>query len=198
MQDQLDLFRDERWRPRFPERLFFCLLPDRGSATKIARFSAVFRRENAIQGDVLKPGRLHVSLYHVGDYKRLPTHKVYASELAARTIGGQAFEVTFSSVGSFRPAPKRGGGERKHPLVLLAEAGSLQRLHEALVEAMRGHGLSAADTFKPHMTLAYCPGPVPFQSIGPIRFKAKAFTLIHSERGLGRYHEKGRWPLADA
>ncbi|CAH1660849.1 2'-5' RNA ligase [Hyphomicrobiales bacterium] len=198
MQYHFDFLRDLPWRPKLPERLFFCLFPDRGAATRIARVSADFRRENAIQGDILKPARLHVSLHHVGDYKRLPSQKVYASERAAGAIAGQTFEVIFSSVGSFRPAPARAGRERKHPLVLLAEADSLQPLHRALTEALRGQGVRAADNFKPHMTLAYCPEPVPFQPIGPIRFKAAAFTLIHSERGLERYHEKGRWPLGVA
>ena len=195
MQYRFDFLEDLPWRPKLPERLFFCLVPDRGAAAKIARFSAGYRRENAIQGEVLKPERLHVSLHHVGDYKRLPTQKVYAAERAADVILGQAFEVTFSAVGSFRPPPARGGMEPKHPLVLLADADALQPLHKALGEAMRRQGLGASDHFKPHMTLAYCPENAPFQPIGPIRFKAAAITLIHSERGLGRYHEKGRWPL---
>lgn len=89
------------------------------------------------------------------------------------------------------------GKRRRLPLVLLAESEGLLRLHEILGSAMAKNGLSSAKDFAPHMTLFYGPTPILVQAIEPIRFVARDFALVHSERGCTRYTMLSRWPLKD-
>lgn len=182
-------------RPRRPERLFFALLPDAKTAMQIATWSKRFLRENSLEGTLLRKDRLHVSLHHVGDYRRLRSPLVYAARLAGNAVALAPFTVTFTEARSLPAAPSRGGEPRRRPLVLMAESVGLRALHEGLGLAMRNNGLRAADVFTPHMTLAYGPDAVPARPIEPINFTAAGFALIHSALGLTRYAAEAQWAL---
>lgn len=86
-------------------------------------------------------------------------------------------------------------GKPRRPLVLLGEGDPLWDLHRILGAAMIRNGLRAAKNFKPHVTLLYGPDLVPTQPIEPIRFSVNKLVLIHSKRGLSRYHVLDRCSL---
>jgi 2'-5' RNA ligase len=80
-------------------------------------------------------------------------------------------------------------------LVLLGDGDGLSALHRALGTAMQTNGLKAGTYFVPHVTLSYGPWAIPLEKVGPIRFVADHFSLVHSLRGLTRYEVLGRWLL---
>jgi RNA 2',3'-cyclic 3'-phosphodiesterase len=193
MQYAFDFYDGSNHRPEYPERLFFGLMPDCETGKRMARFGDWFHSENHIRANQLQMERLHVSLHHIGDYKRLRSKFVYAARQAAKAVLMRPFEVEFRSVLSFPVAPHK----KDRPLVLLGEeGGALRELFHALGCAMTRNGLKAAPDFVPHMTLSYGPQFVPLQAIEPLRFVASNFVLIHSFRGLTRYEVLGSWSLA--
>lgn len=180
----------DRRRPKRPERLFFALMPDEEAAGHVSRIRQIFLEENHLRETLLAMERLHLSLHHVGDYTRLRDKVVYAAEQAAKSVVMPAFEVTLHAIQSFPVAAKR-----RRPLVLLAHGEALPDFHDSMAVAMRRQGFKAGSGFTPHVTIAYGTKPVLPRKIEPIRFTAKDFVLIHSERGLSRYNTLGRWPL---
>lgn len=177
-------------RPKYPERLFFALLPDDETSCRLDQMRRSFVNQNNLRETFLLQERFHLSLYLVGNFKRIRDGIVYAATLAARSIVMPAFEVTLHSIQSFAGAPKR-----NRPLVCLAHSDALPSLNEALGTAIRWQGFRASSDFTPHVTMSYGSKPVSVQKIEPIRFIARDFVLIHSEVGLSRYHVRGRWPL---
>ena len=176
--------------------LFFALFPDAGTARRIGRRADRFVGERRLRGRRLRDDRLHVSVQFVGTYPRLRRSIVHAAQLAGDAVSQPPFEVTFRFVESFEAPPSRGDGPSRHPLVLLGEGEGLFALHGRLGLAMQSIGLRPGETFVPHMTLLYGPTRIPRQAIEPIRFVVREFVLVHSERGLSKYHALGRWPLA--
>jgi 2'-5' RNA ligase len=193
MQYELPLGEDQPSRPKKPERLFFALFPDCGTAIRVSKQRERFLRDTGLDGSRIDIERLHMSLHHVGDYARLKSDVLYRAELAGKAVAMRPFEVTCRSIMSFEGAPRRGDGERKRPLVLLGESDALIDLHAMLGAALKKYDLRAAAHFTPHMTLLYSPNGAAPQPVEPIRFVVKEFALIHSERGLSRYHRLGRW-----
>jgi len=195
MQGVFDFYGDLPIRPKQPERLFFGLFPDTETSVRVGQFTQRFLSENQWKGRPLETERLHVSLHHVGDYKRLRTKFIYAARQAGEAISMHPFEVTFRFITSFEGTPPIDGRPRRRPLVLLGEGEALLELHKILGAAMRKNGLRAAERFTPHMTLSYGPKPFSVQAIEPIRFVANEFALIHSKRGLTQYDLLDRWSL---
>jgi 2'-5' RNA ligase len=195
MQGAFDFYRDLPVRPKRPERLFFGLFPDTEISIRAGQFGQRFSCENHLEGMRLKTERLHVSLHHVGDYKRQRTKFIYAARQAGEAVSMQPFEVTFRFIKSFEGGPPVDGQPRGRPLVLLGEGEALLELHKLLGAAMRKNGLRAAEDFTPHMTLSYGPKAVSVQAIEPLRFVANEFFLIHSKLWLTQYDMVGRWSL---
>lgn len=194
-QGAFDFHRNLPNRPTRPERLLFLLFPDEETSLRASRLAEQFVRDNALEGTLLRRERLHLSLQHVGDYRRVRTKFVYAAIAAAKSVSLGSFEVTFHSIGSFDGVPAAAGRPRRRPLVLLGGGGPVLRLHALLGAAMERNGLKAAASFTPHMTLFYGGPKMPMRPIEPIRFTAGAFCLVHSELGLSRYNLIDRWPL---
>lgn len=194
-QGVFEFYRDLPARPIRPERLFFGLLLDAETSVHVERFRQQFLHENHLKGTQIKTERLHVSLHHVGDYKRLRTKYVYAAKQAGKAVSMHPFEVNFRFIKSFEGTPSIDGRLAKCPLVLLGEGEALFELHQILGAAMEKNGLRAAEHFIPHMTLLYGSKLIPFHMIEPIRFVVKEFKLIHSELWLARYNERGSWAL---
>jgi RNA 2',3'-cyclic 3'-phosphodiesterase len=182
-------------RPKYPERLIYMLRPELGTAVETAEIGWRALRDHQIDAPMLKTDRLHVSLQHVGDYKRLPTKIVFASRLAGAAILMKPFAITFRAIKSFEAPPAQRGRSRRWPVVLLCEGDGLHELHGRLGTSMATRGLRAGELFVPHMTLFYAPQPVPFQLIEPIRFVVTDFELIHSRRGLTEYRTLDQWML---
>src|SRR5690242_4221922 len=100
MSDQIDLFqRDSSQHTKV--RLFFALQPDAVAAGRVTRLVSSLRREYGFEGNVIEPGRLHVTLYYIGEYPVLRDSVLLAAERAAATVRDQAFDVTFDRVMSF-------------------------------------------------------------------------------------------------
>jgi 2'-5' RNA ligase len=179
-------------RPKKPERLFYCLMPDLEACGRVVCFSDGFFVENDIRGERLKAERLHMTLHHVGDYERLSTALLYRAKLAGKAVSEGQFELSLCSIRSFPPAPNK---PNRRPVVLLGDGQPLRTLFHTLGHAMRKNRLKAAADFEPHVTLSYGPQFVPEQPIEPIRFVARDFVLIHSRLGLTQYEVIDRWPL---
>lgn len=177
-------------RPPKPERLFFGVLPGPATALRIAQYADGFISGNGLKGSRVKADRLHVSLHHIGDFKRLRSTTVHAAILAGDAVSRPYFDMTLHSIGSF--GAKKADG---WTLVLIGGSEGLSQLHSALATALKKNGLAANDQFAPHLTLLYGAAPVAIQSIEPIRLTVSDFALIHSARGLGKYTVLQRWPL---
>jgi 2'-5' RNA ligase len=114
---------------------------------------------------------------------------------AGKAVAMRGFEITFCAIKSFDGLPSVDGWPRKRPLVLLGESDDALALHKTLGAAMNRIGLRAAESFTPHMTLAYGAKSVPAQAIEPIRIAVNEFALIHSALGLTPYNVVDRWRL---
>lgn len=182
-------------RPKRSERLFFALFPTPQTSIRLGRFTDRFLRENHLGDKRLRAERLHVSVHHVGDYRRLRGKHIYAATEAGNAISMRPFEVTCRFITGFKGAPSTGGKARKRPLVLLGEGNELFELHRILGAAMEKNGLRASDHFLPHITLSYGWTQTPLQAIEPIRIRINDLTLVHSSLWLTHYDVVVRWPL---
>lgn len=197
MQYAFDFYGPYPTRPKRPERLFFALLPE-GARLSIEEFARRFIMECRWLHGLLDVERWHVSLHHVGDYRRLREKFVYGARKAAESIPmPPPFDVKFQSVATFDGPPSRSGKPRRRPLVLIGEGAAVRTLHGLLGAAMEKNGFRAAVDFTPHMTLSYGSERVPPQAIEPVRFTAKELVLIHSRLWLSQYEILGRWPFKE-
>jgi RNA 2',3'-cyclic 3'-phosphodiesterase len=197
MADQLrfGFYEDGPARPKRPERLFFAFFAGSEAAGQVGRLTGELLQAYGLSGKPLEPERLHVSLHHVGDFKRLPPQFVYAAQQAGGAVSMPPFELTFRSVASFAGVPSTRDRARGRPLVLLGEGQDVFELHGSLGAALQKYGVRAVADFTPHMTLLYDQRSVPTQAIAPIRLEVKGFALIHSELWLTRYNLLGHWAL---
>ncbi len=195
MQSKFEFYTGLPVRPARPERLFFGLFPDAATSTRVSRFAERFITENRLKGTQIKAERLHVSLHHIGDYRRLRTKFIFAARRAAEAVSMRPFLVTFPTIRSFEHAVSTNNMRRRQPLVLLGEGGALLEFRGVLRAAMERNGLKTAENFTPHMTLLYGPKPIPFQAIEPINFAVREFALVHSELRLTHYNIIDRWSL---
>lgn len=180
--------------PQLPaHRLFLAVKPDTGTAEHIVRLVEQLRPVVGFKGKALRAERLHVTLYHLGDFVQPPPEDVVErARAAAGGLAQQPFDVTLDQVVSFY-------GRRDHrPFVLLGGDGaaSLMAFQLALGEALQHAGLPVPrGHFKPHITLLYDRGGFAPRSVEPITWTVRDFVLIHSWLGKTRYDELGRWPL---
>src|SRR4051812_41091968 len=91
MQSVFEFYRALPARPDRPERLFFALRPDPETALRVDQFRRQFLDHNHWKGMPLKTERLHISLHHVGDYRRLKTQFLYAARQAAAAVSMRPF-----------------------------------------------------------------------------------------------------------
>jgi len=176
------------------DRLFLAIFPDPGTAAELAALAAAQCAAHGLRGKPVQPGRLHVTLFHLGDTTGLRQEVVEAASAAASRVDMQAFELAFDRVGSFH------GRRDKLPFVLRARGGNapLRALHAALAVELGEVGLGrfAAAQFEPHITLAYDVRAVAMQDVAPIAWRARGFVLVHSLLGHTRHVPLGQWALA--
>ena len=197
MQHKFDFGEPEIWRPKNPERLFFGVLLKASTAWQVRRLTIGLADRNALTGKLVDMVRSHISLHHVGDFKRIPSWAIYAAERAGNAVSMTRFDVALPAVTSFRAFPRADCRPPRHPFVCLGAGAGLFKLHDILGRAMRDIGLRASDGvgFVPHVTLLYDRRLVQAQRIEPIRFTVDGFCLIHSWRGLSRYTVLRSWGL---
>jgi 2'-5' RNA ligase len=179
--------------PPLRDRLFFAFFPDMAAAASIEAMAQQLRTEHRLTVQLLPSARLHVTLFHVGDFASLPQAEIEAAGKAAARLKIPAIDIEFDRVATF-------SGTDRHPFVLQAgdDASALtafqHELSAALMKAGLGHRTTKA--FTPHVTLMYSDRKVPAHPVAPIRWRAQEFVLVHSLIGKGRYSRLGQWPLS--
>jgi 2'-5' RNA ligase len=172
------------------DRLFFAMLPDPVTAERIHGLASVLRRAHRLDGKLIAPNRLHVSLFSLTG---LPDHQICAACDAATELRTEPFEVSFDRTVSFRS----GAGNR--PFVLIGEKGlrRLQSFRQMLGVAFAQRGLRrlASTNFTPHVTLLYDARSVDEYPVEPVVWTVAEFVLVHSLKG---HRHLKRWCLQAA
>lgn len=188
---QSSLFGDAPAQPT--DRLFLGLFPDTATAARIDALGAEVCARHGLRVPRHQPGRLHITLFHVGDWAGLPMDTVEATRAAAASLRAAPFPILLDEVASFS------GRRDKRPLVLKASQGNapLQAFRAKLGEALARNGLGrcVSRTFEPHVTLAYAAQAVEPEAVAPIGWTAQDVVLIHSLLGQTRHIVLDRWPL---
>lgn len=192
MTDTADLF-GEADAPKAPtDRLFFGLFPDAETAARIADLGEAMRRKHGLKSRVHAVDRLHVTLFHLGDFAGLPRDLVRSSLAAAEGMRAAPFEVTFDHATSFSGRPKN------RPFILKGDDEGLADLHAyraALGLALAGQGVKTAGAFTPHVTLLYDEPIIAPDPIAPISWTVRELVLIRSHMGKSVHEPLGRWAL---
>lgn len=168
-------------------RLFLAAVPDASTALQIRHRAEILRCVHHLEGRLIEPDGLHVSLFFLGG---LAEQHVQLACGAAADVRAGSFEVSFDRAVSFRGKP----GNR--PFVLFGGDGlrQLMSFRRMLASAMTRVGLRrrANMNFTPHVTLLYDARAVEEHPIAPISWTVREFVLIHSMRG---HVHLARWPL---
>jgi len=181
-----------KFGPSQKERIFFACVPDDSTAAEIHALAAQIKRDNTLEGTLILPEHLHVTLFHLGDWPKLPEEIVNLASGAASHINVPAFEVAFQRAESFR------NSTGVYPFVLTSDSAPWHALHGALGAALGEAGLGAATRgeFKPHMTLTYDRQRMKPFAVPPVTWRISAFVLIHSQLGKTNHIHLGRWALS--
>jgi 2'-5' RNA ligase len=175
------------------ERLFFAILPDAETATRIAQLARQLRSDHGLKGMPPANERLHITLYFLGDYVGLPQDLIAKASAAASSLAWPSFELSFDRAASF--VGKRSG----LPLVLRGDDGvsPLMDFRRALAATMikAGFGRTAEAHFVPHVTLLYDDHRVTEQLVETIGWTAHEFVLVRSVLGQSRHIPLARWQL---
>jgi len=180
-----------KFGPSQKERIFFACLPDEEAAARIHAVAEGFKRNKGLEGALILPEHLHVTLFHLGDWASLPEEIVRLAKEAAAQIEAAPFEVMFRRAESFR---NRTG---IYPFVLSGDAAQWQTLYIALGAALKRAGLGGATQgdFQPHVTLVYDKLRIKPFAAEPIAWTVREFVLVHSRLGKTEHIHLGRWPL---
>jgi 2'-5' RNA ligase len=167
------------------DRLFLALFPDGEHAARLASLAGACLARHRMGTGAVEARRLHVTLFHLGDYAGLPPGLADDAARALSRVEADPFAVRFDRVGSF------GNRSAKSPLVLAANDGNeaLHALHRQLAGHLRACGLDrwTRGAFVPHMTVAYGRATVPFEPIEPVTWPAREVLLVHSLLGRTRH-----------
>lgn len=189
VQDSLAGFEN---RPQ-TDRLFFCLFPPPVACEAIIAESDGLRVEHSLAGRSVEPSRLHVTLHHLGDHVDARDDIVQAATAVASRIAVAPFRMALHSASSFA------GKEGSHPCVLLGpeERQPVHALWRELSNQLMAAGLGRylKREFVPHVTLLYDRQLLTPQSIEPIEWVVRDFSLVRSLLGQGRHQILGNWPL---
>lgn len=177
------------------ERIFFAAMPDPATAARIHALAERLKAEHKLDGTLILPEHLHVTLFHLGDWITLPEEIVARAKDAAAQTFAAPFAVVFRKVESFR---NRTG---IYPFVLTdKDASPWSPLRTALGAALKGAGLGGAvhlnDEFKPHVTLLRDDTRLKPVAVEPISWTVSGFVLIHSLLGETTHIHLARRELA--
>ncbi len=180
-------------RPDVPHTVFFALVPDAPGAGRLHESAGSTDRRLGVGGQLLEPGRLHVSLHAVGAYIGMrPDADIARWCRAGAAVRSVAFDVVFDQVATF-------GGDG-NPLVFKSSnesdrAGFLA-LHLMLGMMLADVGEQIKPrSFTPHMTLSYRGKRIAETAIDPVRWRPHELVLIDSHVGAHRHDVLARWPL---
>jgi 2'-5' RNA ligase len=174
------------FEPSLPtDRLFLAIFPELEHAIQLETLAAKHLASHRLGSGAVESDRLHVTLFHLGDYVGLPPDLTTRAKEALSRLTASAFTIRFDQIGSF------GNRQSKSPLVLTASEGNeaLHALHKQLATYLRASALGqhTRGSFEPHMTMAYGKATVPFEKVAPISWPAREVVLIHSLLGKTRH-----------
>lgn len=191
MSSQPSLFGDEPAHPT--DRLFFGVFPPKPIRERIVELGEALKAREGLRGKVHQENRVHVTLFHFGDYVGLPNAIVEKAKAAAAALRFAPFETTFDRAESFSSQP------RNRPFTLRGETGAVQliAMRQALATEMMKVGLAreARTGFTPHVTLLYDDKAVDAVAVEPVSWTVKDFVLVHSHLGQSRHDHLHSWPL---
>lgn len=172
-------------------RIFLAALPDAAAAARVHALTEELKAKHGFTANPILPEHLHVTLFHLGDWPKLPDEIVRLAGDAAAQVRVPPFDVLFSRAESFR------NSTGIYPFVLTGGKAQWTALHEALRAALAKAGLGGAThgVFEPHITLTYDKVRVKPHAIDPIGWTVRDFVLIHSQLGKTTHHRLGCWPL---
>ena len=189
MSDQLGLFGD--MKPT--DRLFFGIFPPKPVRERIVELGETLKAREGLRGKVHPEDRVHVTLFHIGDYVDLPKGVVDKATAAADALRFAPFPTTFDRAESFSSQP------RNRPFTLRGGAGveTLIAMRQALALEMAkaGLGREAKTGFVPHVTLLYDDKAVDEVAVEPVNWTVDGFVLVHSHLGKTRHDHLRTWPL---
>jgi RNA 2',3'-cyclic 3'-phosphodiesterase len=167
------------------DRLFLAIFPDPAYASRFEAFAAKHLASRRMDGKPVEASRLHLTLFHLGDYTELPPDLAPRAVDALSHLEAVPFSISFDQIGSFNNRSTQGD------FVLTASGGNdaLHALHQQLAGYLNAVALNpfTKGSFTPHMTLAYNRPAVPFRQIEPVVWPAYEVVLIHSLLGKTRH-----------
>ena len=171
--------------PTPTDRLFLAVFPNPQDATQLTTIANNYLASHNLTAGAVEPNRLHVTLFHLGDYTSLPPALIESATAALSRLTAQPLIIRFDQIGSF------GNRHAKSPLVLAASDGNeqLHALHKQLATHLRAFSLGqwTHGSYAPHMTVAYGKAAMPFEKIEPISWTAGEVLLVHSLLGKTRH-----------
>lgn len=173
--------------------LYLALQPTAEAADAAAARLEAARGQHRLTAKPVAAGRLHVSLYNLGAFKRPPGPVLDKALDVVRKVAVQPFTIALNRLGTWG----RGDGER--PVVLWGDEGVIgvhalyHALHHELVRA--GMASRRDPPFEPHMTLLYDRAEAPETFVEPVVWRVEDFVLIHAVHGEGRFQVVERFPL---
>lgn len=179
--------------PQPTDRVFFAIFPDARASARVTARMRQLRGQHGLTGRPLAMERLHVTLFHLGDYVGLPQRVVAAASEAAAAVAFPRFNIVFDRAMSFA------GISHSQPFVLRGGDGlaALMEFQRALGAEIKKAGLwrKADAHFTPHVTLLYDSRCVTEQIIEPVSWTVTEFVLVHSLLGRTRHIPLARWLL---
>jgi RNA 2',3'-cyclic 3'-phosphodiesterase len=174
------------------DRLFLAIFANE-AGERIHQCALQLCAQHDLKSRPLASDRLHVTLFHLGDYVgEAPPEIVAAAVRAGDAVKASPFAVSFDRAVSFRR-------QRKAPLVLRGSGdnASLMAFHRDVGAAMMQVGLAQwmNPRFTPHVTLLYDDCNVAEQPVEPVSWTVREFVLVRSLLGQTRHIALGRWPL---
>jgi len=173
--------------------LFLALFPESAAARKISKLAKRLRIDYSIRYPATPVERLHVSLYHIGDFFGVPQSILDRVRAAADAVDVPPFQAAFDRASSF---------ERKHgrqPLVLRASGNALPALaalYSALATGLAKQKFEVfpAEFFVPHVTMLRDEQNID-EPVDTISWIVHEFVLVHRKLEGFDYELIHRWPL---
>jgi len=173
-------------------RCFFAVVPDEEARVRIGSLAARLKAAHRMNGALIRPRNLHVSLYGLGDPHGYDDWLRIKAQDTARRVDLPPFEVAFDYTASFDT------GRKRSPFVLRGSClGRLMDFQRTLGRAMVHAGMCGrvSSAFTPHITLLYADRRVDEYPVLPIRWVVREYVLIRSFIGQGRHEHLASWPL---
>jgi RNA 2',3'-cyclic 3'-phosphodiesterase len=168
------------------------IFPRFEDARRLARAAADLHSQHDLDGPLLSPGRLHITLHAIaGLSDNMPQAVVDAAIAASSRVVSPSLPIVFDHVLSFTDS---------NAFVLRCNPAAMQPSRDC---ANRWHWLCSEQVFTPkpsdtpHMTMLYDPRHISQHAIELICWTATGFALILSHVGIHHHQWISRWGLAD-